>query len=182
MPDPEPDKVRKIALDEARRVAIESEIGRIEKSDQSGLPSIVFIDLDRFTALNKYYGESVCNRVLEVIEELLAVCCPSDFQTRIGGDQFLMCVKGTSASEVRERAQDCIDAIRNYHWPMIAPNLYVTASAGTALYKGNEDVGRWIFRAIHGSINAKRSGGNVLKEGPIGVSVQQRGNYVDLLS
>lgn len=163
------------------RGKIEGTIHRLANTG-SGATSLVYVDIDRFDALNRYYGEETCDRVIVAIEEILRANCPSDFQVRMGGDQFLLCRKNTTVAEGMSLAHECVEAVKNWNWPIISPNLYVTIGVGVAAFVTGEAPNRWIVRCIHGCISAKKQGGNTVKEAPVTLSKKASLNYVDMMS
>jgi diguanylate cyclase (GGDEF)-like protein len=61
-------------------------------------PSLLFVDLDRFKAINDTFGHAAGDAVLrEVGQRLLAVSSSDDVVARIGGDEFaILCVRTES--------------------------------------------------------------------------------------
>lgn len=77
-------------------------------------PSVLFVDLDGFKAINDAGGHGVGDLVLvEVAERLRSTLGPTDTAARIGGDEFVVCCSiGEEGSDRAERlAADLIDAI-----------------------------------------------------------------------
>jgi diguanylate cyclase (GGDEF)-like protein len=169
------------ALSASQRKHIEDTIYALATSG-TGPTCLIFFDIDRFEALNRWYGTEACDQIITAVEEILAATCSSAFQTRIGGDQFLLCLRNVTTAQAKTIARECVLAVKQWHWPIIAPHLYVTLSAGTAPYKAGETATRWILRAIHGSINAKRQGGNSAGDAPTTLSKQSGEDYTSLLS
>ncbi|MDT8449290.1 MAG: EAL domain-containing protein [Wenzhouxiangellaceae bacterium] len=72
--------------------------------DESGFGSpsrrnvaVVYLDLDRFKAINESFGHSIGDEVLiEVGRRLREQCQPQDFVTRLGGDDFVVVVTGVA--------------------------------------------------------------------------------------
>jgi diguanylate cyclase (GGDEF)-like protein len=167
-------------LTSSDREKIERTIMKIVESG-TGPTFLIFVDVDRFEALNRYYGTEACNEVITVIEEILHVCAPNAFLVRMGGDQFLLCFKSQDMDEARLLARKCIEFVKNWNWPIIAPNLYVTIGAGVAAFTG-EPPSNWIIRSIHGCTQAKKLGGNNVQDAPKRLSSKTRENYTSLLS
>ncbi len=93
------------------------EMSRIEErcdgSDETLTPSLLFVDLDRFKAINDTFGHAVGDAVLrEVGNRLLAVSSTSEVVARIGGDEFaILCVRTELETlELLERVRAIFDA------------------------------------------------------------------------
>jgi len=59
--------------------------------------SLMFIDVDRFKAINDVYGHLEGDRVLTALGSILTDCCrPTDTPCRYGGDEFALILSNTS--------------------------------------------------------------------------------------
>ena len=53
------------------------------------MQAVIFVDLDRFKAINDNYGHTIGDELLmEVASRLLATCKPAHLLARMGGDEF----------------------------------------------------------------------------------------------
>jgi diguanylate cyclase (GGDEF)-like protein len=144
--------------------------------------SILFIDFDRFAALNRWYGVEVCDEVIAIVEELITKKFDDAYWQRVGGDQYLICCRGVTGAQAMRVASRLVEEVKKYDWSLLSPALYVTISVGVAEFKQGQTVDHWIVRAIHGSINAKRSGGCRSSRGPFEVPLKLRVAYEVSLS
>jgi diguanylate cyclase (GGDEF)-like protein len=81
-------------------------IGReLQRHRRYGIPlSLLFVDIDRFKAINDTYGHDVGDEVLrQVASFLLSNIREADYVFRWGGDEFLVLISCTEA-EARKRA------------------------------------------------------------------------------
>lgn len=143
---------------------------------------LVYIDIDRFSAINNLYGKENGDRVLETISRLVAKAIPSEFVMRFGADQFLICVKLNNGEDVNKFGQRLMRAISHYQWTRIVMDLFVTVSAGTAQYHGGESISAWIVRAMHGSFIAKKAGGSKVRSGPLSLSKKVKDDPIAYMS
>lgn len=80
---------------------------------------LVYIDIDRFSAINNLYGKENGDRVLETISRLVAKAIPSEFVMRFGADQFLICVKLNNGEDVNKFGQRLMRAIDHCAQPLL---------------------------------------------------------------
>ena len=73
----------------------------LNKSNQAELSfALMFLDLDRFKAINDHYGHGVGDQVLRMVGHRLQHCIRgSDLVCRYGGDEFLLLLKNISATQ-----------------------------------------------------------------------------------
>src|SRR3569833_1336008 len=84
---------------------LEQEVAR---SHRHGKPvSLAFIDLDRFTSVNDAHGHLIGSELLgRVGARLKQIARPTDLCFRYGGDEFVVLMPETSATEARVAATD----------------------------------------------------------------------------
>jgi diguanylate cyclase (GGDEF)-like protein len=119
-----------------RRLArdrISNAIKRAARTSQGMV--VLWIDLDRFKQINDQYGHPVGDAVLQqTAERLTARLRSSDTLARMGGDEFMVLVEGTSSRAAAETiAADLLEVLA---LPMHIDELElnVTASIGIARY------------------------------------------------
>ena len=129
----------------------------------SKLPSVLFVDIDRFKNINDSLGHSVGDHVLtEISGRLLAALPTTATVARIAGDEFVILDTHTeSATQSVLLAENILDALRQ---PIASPDgdMFVTASIGVAYApKGMrltaEDLMRHADTAMYRAKNAGRN-------------------------
>jgi diguanylate cyclase (GGDEF)-like protein len=147
--------------------------------------SILMIDIDDLTIINKIYGKEVGDIVLKVIAKIIQDNSHECDWGRCGDDTFYFVLPSTeliNAFYVAERIQTSVE---NYNWSIIASNLHATSSIGVAefMLNGKEEVEDWIIRASLGMREAKQNGGkNCIKMGPLFLSAEQSRNFRNYFS
>lgn len=129
--------------------------------------SIILCDLDRFKKINDSYGHQIGDVVLqEVATCISSLCRPYDFAGRYGGEEFIVCLPGTTLDQavaVAERIRLGIQ-IKSISVPNQGKNqcLKTTASFGVASvdYLADTDVDFLINRADGALYRAKTEGRN----------------------
>lgn len=71
-----------------------------------GGAGVLLLDIDRFGAINRKWGQSAGDRVLrDVAERLSAVVRPTDTVARSGADEFVICVENLAGDPAGQRAE-----------------------------------------------------------------------------
>lgn len=124
--------------------------------------TIAIGDIDQFRSLNQLHGAETGDRALvmtaESIQKTIRIY---DDAYRIGGDEFLICLKGangTEAFKVIERLRSAVAAqpVRLFG----GGGLALTASFGLVEARKDEDLASLVARAEQALQEAKQNGGN----------------------
>lgn len=126
---------------------------------------ILFIDVDRFKAINDTLGHDAGDRVLcEVAKKLAASLRSFDTLARFAGDEFVILMpdmKTTALEVVAERLRSAVTEIETGAEAGGGAPLRVTVSVGAALGTGDgEDIAALVRLADAAMYDAKRQGGN----------------------
>ena len=104
--------------------------------------AVLWIDLDRFKQINDQYGHPVGDAVLQQAAERLSARLRScDTLARMGGDEFMALIEGTSSREAAEAlAKDLLESLA---LPMQIEELelVVSASIGVSIYPEDGQTG-----------------------------------------
>ncbi len=127
------DSLTKLYSRSAFEEQIQTAIARCGRTKQSA--ALLFIDLDRFKAVNDCHGHAAGDAVLiEVAKKLLKTVRSSDIIARIGGDEFIIWL------EPIENATQVITVINKLAEELALPiqyqdiNLLVDASIGVSFF------------------------------------------------
>ncbi|MBC2768547.1 diguanylate cyclase domain-containing protein [Pusillimonas minor] len=120
---------RKLMEEQVRQLAYQDELTRLPNRRQfidrlkqvldlhrhvGGHLALMFIDLNKFKALNDEYGHHAGDQVLiEVAQRLREVVRTSDLVARLGGDEFVLLLQGLNeeASAAREQASQIANTL-----------------------------------------------------------------------
>ena len=102
--------------------------------------SIIWLDMDRFSQINKYFGEKCGDEIIHTTLMIIASAMKKyDIDARVfhanKRDEFYILGEKEEVNEYTARI--FITAIQRYNWSNLIPNLFVTCSAGIALYANN---------------------------------------------
>jgi len=100
-----------------------------------GKHALMVIDIDNFKAINDSFGHLVGDGVIKDISSKIQVLFrTSDVVGRIGGDEFVVFLRGVSSDYmIIEKAKAICDVFRNTH-PADHPDYRISASLGIAMY------------------------------------------------
>lgn len=122
--------------------------------------SVALIDLDHFKRVNDTLSHATGDTVLQHVGELLqeAATGPA-IAARMGGEEFLLILPGTDATEAVRRCERLRLRIRAHHWEPITGSLRVTTSVGvTTMLDDRTSPTAMISQADRNLYAAKRNG------------------------
>ncbi len=98
--------------------------------------TVALIDLDHFKQVNDRLshnvGDQVLIRVAALLAEGVAAACPEGFAARMGGEEFLIVLPGTTPGRATALLDGIRRTIRDHDWRDITRGLPVTVSVGVA--------------------------------------------------
>jgi diguanylate cyclase (GGDEF)-like protein/PAS domain S-box-containing protein len=149
---------RLLLMDRARQA-----IARLHRSD--GLVALLFIDLDRFKAVNDSLGHAVGDHLLISVSERLAeMMRDSDTVARLGGDEFVILAEDLEGdSEALALAERVLHALEE-PFPVGSAEVSMLASVGVSVSRSHEaDPEDMLREADVAMYRAKRAGGHGLE-------------------
>ncbi|MFC5380805.1 diguanylate cyclase domain-containing protein [Aquipuribacter nitratireducens] len=130
---------------------------------------VLFVDLDRFKAVNDTFGHQTGDELLVLVARRLCEAVrPADTVARLGGDEFVVCCPGLAgpadadafAARLMERMAEPLVVGRTA--------LDVGVSGGLTLSEPDDDPQRLLERADAAMYRAKRAGrGRITREGSV---------------
>ena len=137
----------------------------IKRTDRYFHPlSLIFIDIDKFKAINDTYGHMIGDKILLLIADKIKASLRSeDTAYRFAGDEFTVILPETSSKEAKFVADRIRATIQNDRLVVKGRNITgITVSIGLAEYHRNEDIERFIHRADLAMYQSKGKGGNTV--------------------
>lgn len=114
-------------------------LNKLKKSIRIG-DSLIWIDVDSFSQINKCFGTEIGDDVIHTVLMIIASTIKKfNIDVRVfhanKRDEFYIVGKTEVLAEYIIRV--LITAIQRYNWSNLVPNLFVTCSAGIAFYNNN---------------------------------------------
>ena len=128
--------------------------------------SIIFLDIDDLTKINKVFSRTVGDAVLEVILGILNSHSVFRYKGRCGDDTFFGVMFKTDDLKTYTYCEKLRTEILTYRWGSIVTNLHVTCTVGYSILRFNENPFSFFIRAIQGLLEGKKKGGNQVVMGP----------------
>lgn len=108
---------------------------------RANLPfSVLMVDADYFKGINDRFGHAAGDEALRHLAQILrTVMRDVDRVGRFGGEEFIVLLPGTSASEALNAAERLRDALLRRPWAWQGEVLRLTVSTGVAAWRGPHD-------------------------------------------
>lgn len=121
--------------------------------------SVVFLDIDKFKAVNDSFGHSVGDDVLRCVARLMVLTVrDTDTCVRYGGEELLSILPNCDELGALQMAERLRNLIRETNWSHYNDALQVTASIGVAQHRPDETLEEMFERVDKAMYQAKRTG------------------------
>lgn len=125
--------------------------------------TLCFVDLDFFKRVNDKFGHSTGDYVLRSFADIARdILREVDCVARIGGEEFVLVLGGTSQNDAVIAAERIGAGLRRMQVSPLEPQYRITASMGITQYSQPEDIETTMDRADKALYDAKRTGRNKL--------------------
>ncbi|CDZ29114.1 EAL domain-containing protein [Neorhizobium galegae] len=144
----------------ANRAHFERELtSRLESALPQDNLGVLFVDLDRFKAVNDTYGHPTGDKLISLVALRLVDLLPNALIGRIGGDEFTVLAESYEFQEVGILAESIVKRLRE-PFDIDGAHVVVGASVGAALATGGLDAVELTRRADIALYHAKAAGRN----------------------
>jgi diguanylate cyclase (GGDEF)-like protein len=128
-------------------------------STNDGHVTVLFIDLDRFKAVNDSLGHKAGDELLAAVAERVTSCIRAgDTASRLGGDEFAILLKGAGPRTGVRVARDIIESVKEA-FRIQGRDVYIAASVGVASSRAaGTDAGDLLSNADVAMYRAKKAG------------------------
>ncbi len=123
--------------------------------------TMCFIDLDFFKRVNDRFGHSAGDQVLRSFADItMNILREVDCVARMGGEEFLLVLAGTSQRDALLAAERLALSLRDMVVSQNEPETRITASMGITEYRKGEEIQTMLDRVDKALYDAKRTGRN----------------------
>jgi diguanylate cyclase (GGDEF)-like protein len=138
---------------------LEQAVVRSRRSHQ--VVAVLFVDIDRFKAVNDTFGHHIGDRLLTAVSERLArVVRAGDTLARLSGDEFVIMCEGLGEVAVAEHVAKRVVAVLAPPFELEGHDVQISASVGLAFCGPGEELPETLLRdADFAMYEAKRAGG-----------------------
>jgi diguanylate cyclase (GGDEF)-like protein len=145
------------------------------RADRSGQPlALIMLDIDHFKLLNDTQGHPAGDRTLQKIGQILkspSLLRPIDLSYRLGGEEFVVLLPGTSISGAMVVAERLRALVGETDFPDASeqPLGHLTVSVGVAIREpGSGETAKALIEASDMALyEAKRSGRDCVRPAPV---------------
>lgn len=154
---------------------VEREIRQFFEETPEGSHAILMIDIDNFKSVNDNFGHMYGDEVLHnVAKNISQRFRDTDLVGRIGGDEFVVCMKNTKLEPAKSAANDICMAVQRVLQAKDR-DIVVSCSVGIAMYpESGKDYESLFHRAEYAMYTAKHEGKNTVRY------IEQWGPEMDL--
>lgn len=118
--------------------------------------SIIILDIDELTIINKVYGRHVGNNVIAAISRILFIEGGTEYSGRCGDDTYYVMMPGFDINKAVHVAEHLSMCVRNHPWGALAADLRVTCTFGVSQLQSQEPIRDWVIRAAIAVNDAKK--------------------------
>lgn len=102
--------------------------------------ALFYMDLDLFKPVNDTYGHEMGDKVLKEVAKRLLMCIRSnDYAFRIGGDEFMLILKGKLDAQICEKRIERIKKLIGDPYEFDGYTIKIGISCGSAVYPDDAD-------------------------------------------
>ncbi len=146
--------------DALNRRGLEAELRDVDPGLRVRDVSVIAMDLDHFKRVNDRHGHAAGDAVLQRFAETVRACIRiGDLFARVGGEEFVLVLRGIGIDDVRNLAERIRRGIAQQEIAPIAPDR-ITVSAGIARADDELAFGELMARADEALYAAKHAGRN----------------------
>jgi diguanylate cyclase (GGDEF)-like protein len=147
-----------------RRALMEQGVLQVQMAERyHSLLSVAMFDIDHFKRINDTCSHKVGDQVLVQVAMIARnLIRQIDFVARFGGEEFVLLLPETNLQQATHACERLRQAVEQFDWHTIHPDIHVTISVGVACMKEQESFEAILYRADILLNEAKRRGRNMV--------------------
>ncbi|MCR5482363.1 MAG: diguanylate cyclase [Clostridia bacterium] len=143
-----------------RGAAIQSITNIIHSCDTASRHAILMLDVDSFKKINDKLGHSTGDRILQkLVLDIKTVLREGDIIGRIGGDEFIICMKNMPSEDTMGIMQKRVDALRERAYHRIKSKVSISISIGIAIFPDNGTTFDDLYKKADTALYAAKANG-----------------------
>jgi diguanylate cyclase (GGDEF)-like protein/PAS domain S-box-containing protein len=145
---------RKLLADRLRQAMLQAQHGGTQLA-------VLYVDLDRFKAINDTLGHAAGDRFLRMVApRLIEAVRETDTVARSGGDEFVIVLPDLASVRDAARSAERIIEAFGRPVPFEGRELYSSASIGISIFPDDGESPEELIRNADAALNRAKSGGN----------------------
>jgi diguanylate cyclase (GGDEF)-like protein/PAS domain S-box-containing protein len=138
----------------------------LDRSPSGARTALLFVDLDRFKAVNDRLGHDAGDEILRQAAARMKTCVrDTDVVARFAGDEFCVVLRPATSELMRTVAERIVEALSE-PFDVVGEQMRVGASVGGVLQREREPADDLLRRADRTMYRAKEAGGSRAEVGP----------------
>jgi EAL domain-containing protein (putative c-di-GMP-specific phosphodiesterase class I)/GGDEF domain-containing protein len=148
-----------------RATFLEHAAAQAAQALKAGLRALIYLEPDRFAALENELGPLPCEELLEAVaQQLRAQLQPGDLASRITARGFALLVERGNTRDLDAWAARMLQRVSEHDYGTPGRPLSITCSAGATLLNAHgEELGAALESSVKAARNAAAGGGNRLR-------------------
>lgn len=132
---------------------------RLQEALDDERHTVLFVDLDRFKAVNDTFGHPIGDKLISLAAERMRDLLPEALIARIGGDEFTVLLQKDDALQVEKLADALVQGLK-VPFEIETAHIVIGASIGVAIARGPCDPAELTRQADIALYHAKAAGRN----------------------
>lgn len=132
---------------------------RLQEALDDERHTVLFVDLDRFKAVNDTFGHPIGDKLISLAAERMRDLLPEALIARIGGDEFTVLLQKDYALQVEKLADALVQDLK-VPFEIETAHIVIGASIGVAIARGPCDPAEFTRQADIALYHAKAAGRN----------------------
>ncbi len=143
------------------KITVETEIREFFETSPEGSHAVLMIDIDNFKSVNDNFGHMYGDEVLKsAAKSIKQRFRDTDIVGRIGGDEFVVCMKNVKLEAAKKAGADICAAVQKVLHAK-EKDIEVTCSVGVSMYpESGKDYDSLFHKAEYAMYTAKHEGKN----------------------
>ncbi len=143
-----------------RGSAIHAIAGMIDSCDTTVRHAILMLDIDFFKKINDTLGHTVGDKILQkVVRDIKMVLREGDIIGRMGGDEFIVCMKNMPSEDTMGIMEKRVNALRERAFHQLQSKVQISLSVGVAIFPDHGTSFEELYKKADTALYAAKANG-----------------------